>query len=67
MIPVRLFGSYPFTFRTFTFKCVFLQKLYRKAMLDQRKKKKSLKCIFHALSYAIDFVFLIFPYKEEVF
>lgn len=31
------------------------------------KKKKSLKYIFHALSYSIDFGFLIFSYKEKVF
>lgn len=67
-IPIHLFSPYPFTFRTFTFKYVFLQKLYRKATLDRKKKKKkSLKCIFHALSYSIDFVFLIFSYKEKVF
>lgn len=32
-----------------------------------KKKKKSLKYIFHALSYSIDFGFLIFSYKEKVF
>lgn len=61
MIPIHLLSPHLFTLRTFTFKYVFLQKLYRKATLDQKKKKRSgLKCIFHAVSYSIDFVFLIF-------
>lgn len=40
MIPIHLLSPHLFTLRTFTFKYVFLQKLYRKATLDQKKKKK---------------------------
>lgn len=48
--------------------CVFEEALQESNIgPSEGKKKPGLKCIFHALSYSIDFVFLIFSYKEKVF
>lgn len=46
--------------------CVSAEAL-QESNVGPKKKKKSLKYIFHALSYSIDFGFLIFSYKEKVF
>lgn len=39
--PIHFSSLYSFTFRVFTFKCVFLKKLYRKATLDPVRGKKN--------------------------
>lgn len=37
--------------------CVFVEALQENKIGLGKKKEESLKCIFHALSYSIDFVF----------